>query len=239
MEDKKEVATNVSNELEAVKSDPELYKAYKDNANLGADNLGGTIPQLKIHTTGKSSKNELANGKQPQDGNFFHTLTQKEYEDALVHILAISGGYRSEFRGKSVYTQLLSGIMISDTEYVPFVTFLTGKKLAPMWEFAKEIKKWTQKGIPMFALTVKLDKHSEKNDFGSSWIIDFELVKDSEGIPTLVHDMAEFNMLKDKVSEMKDVMRAISESQSGEEEVGVAEVEEKEELKEDPDDVNF
>lgn len=238
MEDK-EISTKGSNELEVVKSDPELYKAYKENADLGADNLGGTIPQLKVHVAGKSSKNELLNGKQPEDGNFFYTPTQTEYKDVLVHILAISGGYRSEFQGKSVYTQLLSGIILSDAEYKPFITFLTGKKLSPMWEFAKELKKWTQKGIPMFALTVRLNTHSEKNPYGSSWIIDFELVKDDEGVPTLVHDMAEFNMLRDKVTEMKEVMRSISESQSGEEEIGVAEIAKEDPIPDDPDDINF
>lgn len=249
--DKQITKTDGKNEIQAVKENPDLYNAYKQNADLGAENLGGALPLLKVHLAGRSSKNKLADGSDPDDGAFFYGPTRQQFSELEVHILAISKGFRTDgLNRQNVFNQLMTGVIISDGDYKPFVMFLTGKKLAPMWAFGKEARRYTQKGIPLFTLTVKLTTKSESNDFGKSWIVEFEIVSDKDGTPTLIHDLQEFNYLKDKVEEMKEVMDSIIGNKSGEDQVEEAVVEdvykEEEEVKiepeaeeANPDDINF
>lgn len=214
----------MSNALATVKENENLAKLYKDNAHLGSDNLAGSLPLLKIHSVGKSVKNELADGKEPKDGYFFYTKDGTQYESVICHILSISSGYRApglgEDKDKKRFNQLMGGVIVDGKDLKPFITYISGKRLNPMWEFGKEASKYTKNSefpVPLFALKVKLTTRSEKNDYGKSWLIDFEIVKGEGGEPEVITDEGSFVYLKDNVGIIEDTMKKIITNSSDEE----------------------
>ena len=211
----------VKNSLAEIRANSNLAKLYNDNADLGADNLGGSLPMLKVHTQGKSSTNELSNGTEPNDGYFFYKPTQEQFKEVEVHVLTISKGYKSEGlqNKKDVFNQILGGVIMDDGQLKPFIMYFTGKKLQNLWNFGKEASPYTHAkpvSIPMFALTVKLSTHSEKNEFGKSWIVDFEIVKEESGAPRLVIDEGLFMALKDSVGTVQDMINKLIEAKANE-----------------------
>lgn len=218
---------NKKNSLSILSQDEELAAMYSEASKIGAENLGGALPMLKVHATGKSSKNELPDGTEPTDGNFFYTPTAEEFESVNVHILTISRGYKAEGieatadgSKKMVYNQLIGGMLIDGNDYKPFIMYVTGKKLQAMWDFGKEAGKYTRKkpiGIPMFALTVNLSTEKVSNSFGKSWIIKFDLQRNEDGSPVLVMDKGKFQFLKDSVFEMQEQIDSIIAAKATEE----------------------
>jgi hypothetical protein len=211
---KEEGMEKAKNELATIQRNPALASMYNESARLGADNLGGSLPQLKVHALGRSSSNQLADGSEPNDGYFFYAPTQEQFKEVTCHILTISRGYRAEgFQGKqNVFHQLLGGVIVNDGQVKPFTMFFTGTRLSKLWEFGKEAGKYTHAkpvSIPMFALTVKLTTESVKNDFGKSWVINFEIVKDQDGNPELILDPKFFNLLKDNVGTLEDTIASL------------------------------
>jgi len=203
-------------ELEQIQETPGLADMYNQSAKLGSENLGGNSPQLKVHKQGKSTSNELPDGTEPEDGYFFYTPTQEQFETIDVHILTISRGYRAkslEAGKEPKFNQIIGGI---DAECQrPFILYMSGKRLSPMWEFGKIAQKYTRAkpfAIPMFALTIRLSTHEEKATdpkFGKSWVIDFEILKNPDGTPKLVMDEGKFAFLRDNVETTEDMMASI------------------------------
>lgn len=208
----------VKNEMEALGKDSELAKMYNDNASVGSENLSGNAPYLKVHAAGKSSTNFLVDGKKPNDGWFFYKPTQEQLETIECHILTISRGFRAEGlnekEGKKemVFNQVMGGVIINDGRCDPFIMFLTGVKLSPMWDFGKEAARWTKAkpyGIPMFTLTVKLTTEEVKTSFGMAWKINFEILKNLDQTPKLVMDTGEFQFLKDNVATTEEIINSL------------------------------
>ena len=202
------------NALMTVRQNPELVKMYEDNAQVGAQNLVGELPLLKIHKIGKSTKNELADGSKPNDGWFFYRPTREQFEKIECHILTISRGFRAEgMQGKKdVFNQLMAGVIINNGDIKPFITYLTGLKLSPMWEFGKEAAKYTKAKpipIPMFALKVRLTTEEVTHSFGQSWIIKFEILKNDDGFPVVVTDQGRFQYLRDHVETVEDTIESL------------------------------
>lgn len=213
----KETMLEVKNQLEAIASNADLAKLYSDNAKVGASNLSGETPFLKVHSTGRS-RNELADGSEPTDGSFFYKPTGEQFDGITCHILTISRGYKAlgmaenGKQAKDVFNQLLGGMIVSKGEYKPFLLYMTGKKLSNMWEFGKQASRYTKAkpfGIPMFALTVKLTTEKVVNTYGKSWVINFEIVKNEDGNPTLVVDAGEFQFLKDSADLSEEMMNSL------------------------------
>lgn len=215
-----EVQKAIEHSLTALKDNTSLAQMYSENAKLGADNLGGESPILRVHSTGKSSSNTLADGSEPQDGNFFYKPTGEEFDSVTCHILSISRGYRTEGmeldrntgKKKMVYNQIIGGLIVDGTDYKPFIMYVNGLKLSRMWEFGKEAAKYTRArpvSIPMFALSIKLTTQKEKTTFGNSWVINFEILKDEGGFPILIWDEGVFQFLKDSVSNMEDSIESL------------------------------
>lgn len=206
-----------SSELVAIQNDPVLSKMYADSATVGAENLSGGLPLLKVHAVGKSN-NELANGGEPEDGSFYYGPTKEQFKEIEVHILTVSRGFKAEGmpdkNGKTEpkFNQLVGGVIVDTFGYKPFIMYFLGKKLPNLWAFGKDAKKYTRAGIPMFALLVKMTTEKVPNSFGKSWLVDFEIVKFKDGNPTLVHDIEEFNYLKENVETIKDSIESIIEA---------------------------
>lgn len=212
------------NALIAVRKNPELTKMYRENAEVGAGNLVGELPLLKIHSVGKSTKNKLANGDDPSDGWFFYRPTEEQFKSIECHILTISRGFRAEgMKGKKdVFNQLMAGVVINGGDIKPFITYLTGLKLSPMWEFGKEAAKYTKAKpipIPMFALKVKLTTKKVSHNYGESWIIEFEILRNKNGSPVVVADPGLFQYLRDHVETVEDTIASLISVKSTEETV--------------------
>ena len=216
--EKKETAIALSN-LDAIRKNAELAKMYSESAQVGAENLSGELPLLKVHAVGKSTKNELSDGTEPKDGWFFYKPTGEQFETVRCHILTISRGFRAEgMEKKEIFNQVMGGVIIDNGEMKPFVMYMTGLKLSPMWEFGKSVSKYTKMKpvpIPMFALTVNLTTEKVANAYGKSWIVRFELEKNEEdGSPVLVMDQGEFQFLKDSTEMVEETITSLIEAKA-------------------------
>jgi len=201
-----------------------MQAMYAESKDMGAQNLGQSLPTLKIHYANQS-KNELLDGKEPNNGWFFYSETQEQFEYVNCHVLSISRGYRTEgYGGKGMqFQQLLSGIIIEDgAPTKPFLMFVKGLSLSPMWEFGKVARKYT-KGkppIPLFALEVRISAVKEKTKDGNSvWVTQFDITRDQNNNPALITDPGIFTFLKDHVSSVEDTMSSIVNNKSSETEL--------------------
>jgi hypothetical protein len=220
----------LKNKLATIQADPELMKMYQDNAKVGADNLSGELPLLKIYSAGKS-KAELADGRKPTDGWFFYKPLQMQFETVTCHILTISRGFRAEGmlnqktgkKDEPKFNQVMGGVIIDGADLRPFVMYFTGLKLSNLWAFGKEAGKFTKMKpvpIPMFALTVKMGTEQRANSFGGdSWIATFEIQKTEDGFPIVVTDPVLFEYLRDNVEKVEDTIASVIEAKESEEQV--------------------
>lgn len=224
-ENKEEKALAVGT-MSAIEQNEELAKLYNDNSKVGAENLAGQLPLLKIQAAGRSTTNELIDGSEPKDGYFFYKPTQEQFSSIRCHILTISRGFRTEKINKKpgqkdTFNQIIAGVILNDNSFKPFVMFITGKRLSSMWEFGKEAGKYTRMkpvSIPMFALTVDLSTHKEKvvveNMSTNVHVIDFNIVKNKVGSPIVVTDTGEFQYLRDSVASMNDMIEQVINSKA-------------------------
>lgn len=217
------------NALTIISGNSELAKLYSDSARLGSQNIQGSIPMLKVHTTNKSLNNQLLNGKEPNDGWFFLTGAQQQFENPECHILTISRGFKAEGmvdkttgqKGPEKFNQILGGVIIDGTEYRPFLMYFTGIKLSRLWDFGKEISQYTHAQpvpIPMFALTVKLSTEKVKHEYGQSYVVNFEIIKDGD-FPRLVTDPGQFVFLRDNLASLEDTINSLIDLKSTEDRV--------------------
>lgn len=239
------------NQLAEIEQNSNLAKLYKDNANVGTENLGGVSPLLKVHTVGKSSTNELADGTAPHDGWFFYKPSAEEFETLDIHIMAISKGFKVPSLEKPEelkFNQIIGGVIKESSK--PFLIYLSGKRLSPMWDLGKLLSKYTHAKpfpIPMFALTIRLSTHSEKSSnpiYGSSWIIDFDIVRNEDKSPLLVSDEGEFTFLRSLVGDVQDMIEVVVAKKVGENELTTELVEEEDDKPEflrdtEPADIPF
>lgn len=203
------------NSLATLHDNTDLAKMYTDSATVGADNLSGELPQLKIYAAGRSTA-ELADGSKPHDGWFFYKPTQEEFETLRCHILTISKGFRApgmadKKTGKTEekYNQIVGGLIIDGSDYKPFIMYFTGTKLQNLWDFGKAAHTYTRAKpvpIPMFVLTVKLSTVTQKNEYGESWLAKFEIEKNEDGSPVLILDPGRFQFLKDSVEMVEETI---------------------------------
>lgn len=202
-------------QLETISQNKDLAQMYADNAHVGAENIAGSLPLLKVHQAGKS-KNTLANGQEPDNGNFFYQQTGEEFKDVLIHVLTISRGFKApglNGQGEDKFNQILGGCIIEEgNTFKPFIMYFTGKKLRNLWDFGKEAAKYTHKkplSIPMFALTVKLTTEKKDNDFGYSFVVNFEIVKNEQGDPKLITDPGIFTYIRDNVEDVASTISSL------------------------------
>lgn len=201
------------NALAKIQASPELVKMYQDNALVGATNLAGELPLLKIHATGRS-QNQLNDGSEPDDGSFFYKPTKEQYKEIDCHILTISKGFRADgFEGKKdVFHQILAGVIINEGDLKPFVMYFTGVKLDNLWKFGKEASIYTKAKpvpLPMFTLKVKLTTERVKHSYGMSWVVNFGIMKDGEDFPLVVADPELFTFLRDHVDTVEDTIASL------------------------------
>jgi len=236
--------------LSVISGNADLLKKYQENAVVGAENLGGVSPLLKVHSAGRSTSNILADGGEPDDGAFFYQPTAEQFKEVECHILTISKGFRADgIDKKNVFNQIMAGVVVNGGVAKAFLMYMTGVKLSPMWDFGKEASKYTRAkpfGIPMFALRVKLTTEKKVVEYKPGkktnvWLIKFEIMKNEDGSPVLVTDPKAFDYLRASVTMVKETIDKIIESKAPEETVESTVVEAlptEQELKENKEPVN-
>lgn len=222
MNDDKQLAEKQAmDQLAAIAKNKELSDFFNSNADVGSENIAqSSLPALKVHSAGKSTKNILANGEKPTDGFFYYKPTQEQFKTVECHLLYVSGGYYADdMNGKKKWNQIIAGVIDDEGDMKSFIMYINGKKLQNLWNFGKELAPYTKGkpvSIPMFALRVKLSTHSEPNDYGESWLVDFEIMKDAKGMPIITVDEGELRFLRDHVSSIKETIDRLVSSRSGE-----------------------
>ena len=184
----------------------EMQAEFTKNATIGSEELGGgKLPLLKIYKRGRS-QSELESGDEPNDGWYFYGPNKSQYERVTCHFLKVSRGFYAEpLEGSNKdkqFNQILGGMMVDNGEYLPFIMYLTGMKLAPFWKFTREDIAPLTKGkmpIPMFALAIEMGSQEEDSKFGKNWVPTFKLLKDEASNPLVVSDMGLFAFLRDSV----------------------------------------
>lgn len=214
----------VKNSLETVRKNKALQEMYEKDAELGSENAGGQSPQLKIHATGKSTSNVLANGEDPNDGYFFYQPTGEQFKEVECHILSISRGYRVESlneekkaRGETDYNQLMGGVIVNGGKPRPFIMYMAGSRLQKMWDFAADAAKYKRAkpfAIPLFALRVKLTSEKKIAEYEPGkktpvWLVNFEIMKDENNEPVVIGDEKAYSYLKSQVDSVKEMFNVI------------------------------
>lgn len=195
-------------------ADSELLKMMNQDSKMGAENIGGNLPLLKVYQPGKTQA-VLENGVKPNDGWFYYQPTQSQFQNPECYILSISRGYKAKpmnDQSKEKFTQLLSGAIDHDGKLLPFMMYVTGLKLRPMWDYGKTISKFTNHKtypIPMFALKTRLSSENVKTDFGYTYVVNYDLVMNDQGFPVILSDRSQYEYLRDKVSEVEATMENI------------------------------
>jgi len=225
VEDEKIMAEAIQS-IELIKANPELMKMYQDNAQVGAENLGGELPILKVHSMGKSRGNITVDGIEPAHGSFFHKITRKAYSDVSAHILVVSRGFYAkniEEGKEDKWNQIIGGMITNDGDenMTPFVMFVSGLRLSKLWDFGKEAGKWTKAkpiSIPMYALTVHMTteevSHAKSKQYGNALVINFEIFKDANENPELVYDPKVMKFLRDSYDEMRGIIDNLVENKA-------------------------
>jgi hypothetical protein len=198
----------VKSQLAALRANPTMAALYKGAAKKGAANLGGaSYPYLRQHSSSNSLNNELADGTQPRDGEFYYKPTKQAWSEFDAHILTISPSFyviNEDRKTKEKYLrfqQLVAGYILEGGEPKPFIFFIGGVRLQPMWKFAKEASQLTRSRdwpIPMFALLVHVTGSQVKTENGFKWVANFNIEREA-GEPKLIEDEGEFVFYRDSV----------------------------------------
>jgi len=209
--------------LAAIQRNPALAELFMKNAKVGSENLGQSLPLLKIQSAGKSQENLLSDGKEATDGFYYYKPTKEQFEVVRCHILTISRGFRADgYKGKkNVFNQILAGVIVNDGKFAPFMMYFTGTKLQSLWQFGKDASLYTKAKpipIPIFALTVEMTSEKVKTDYGTSWIPKFEIVKEND-FPVVIQDEGMFMKLRDNVSMVEDSIEALIDAKMTDEDV--------------------
>lgn len=232
-ESEKQIMSELKNQLATVQANPELEQMYQSSGDIGASNLSGEVPLLKVYSVGKSQA-QLADGSKPKDGWFFYKPTSQQFQNPKCHILTVSRGFRAEGmidpktkKSEPKFNQVVGGVVMDGSKMLPFLMYFTGLKLQNLWEFGKEASKYTKMKptpIPMFALSVVLGTETKVNPYGESWIVNFNIEKDEAGFPVLITDPELFMGLREQVAKLEDTIASIIDAKSTEDQFGNSKV---------------
>lgn len=190
---------------------------FKKRASVGTENLAGdSVPQLKI----VGGNTDLPEGVTAAKGDFYYTPTQEVFKSLDVVITDISRGYYAKGLdqpgkpAKAVFTQLVAGIILEGMK--PFVMYLSGLKLQPMWDFGKEIKPFTKSKtspIPMFAIPVTITTVIVDSNFGKKHTLKLTINKISSfanGVQVrFISDMDTLAIIDKNIENMSEMLTSI------------------------------
>lgn len=215
----KELTTQQVQGIQVTKSVAAFFKA---NAEAGSKNLGdggAFFPYLKIGEA--NSKNELADGKFAKAGEFYYAPTKEQMGDELtVSLVNISDSFYMKSEPKEPtddkrkyrkFVQLVGGVITANN--APFVMIVSGTRLNGLWQFGRDIKKYTKSKndpIPMFALKTKMKLELKDSHWGMNYVIDYSIAKDAAGFPQVLQDEGNLQFLLDLSNTMGEQFKEYS-----------------------------
>lgn len=200
----------------------EAMEFYKQNADVGSENLGQSIPQLKV--TEANSQNEQSDGQFAPAGTFYYTPTQEVFKSLRVSVLTISRGFYALDNSddpKPKFTQLMGGMILDGMK--PFVMFVSGTRLNNMWDFGKKIRPLTknkQYPIPMFSMQVDISLERYQSNHGVNHVVKYDLVKNDKGYVDLITDVETLNFIRAGVDQVEEMFASFIDSKEVDKESG-------------------
>ena len=184
----------------------EVAAIFKENAKKGSENLSSAMPQLKVSEA--NSNNLDVEGNLVPAGNFYYSPTKKFFKSVDVSIMTISRGFFAMDNSKEPkpkFTQLVGGMMIEEMQ--PFIMFISGTRLAKLWEFGKEISPFTKNTtspIPMFGFKVTLELEELKTANGFNHVVVFKLTRNDKNQVEIINDPILVNVLARGIDQINE-----------------------------------
>ena len=220
------VAVDNQNALSKAVMESGLGEQMNESAELGGQTLMGSLPLLKVQLTGRS-KNQLEDGTEPKNGNFFFQKSKRETKTITCNILAISRGFRTKpykEKSKPPYFQVVAGITDDGEPFFMYVSPLKfknerwgGVKGDGLWDFGKKMSQYTKarpQAIPMFAITVMLETKQVEIEGDKFWVIDWHIPLNQAGVPNIVSDVGKFVHLREMAKSAVETLRSLVASQT-------------------------
>lgn len=202
-------------EVQGVQVGADVAEFYKRNARVGVENISrDTLPTLKV--TESNSKGELANGNRPKVGYFYYTKTQTEFKEVEVSLMSVSRGFYVAALKKGddpKFQQIVSGMILETME--PFIMYVSGKRLNPLWELGKELSPFTKHKeipVPMMAFRILLSTTNYKHEYGDSHYINFKVVRDDKNQVQLITDMGALEVIRGGIEAVEEAVASIIEA---------------------------
>lgn len=215
MTEEKEEKTLARVEVQGLQVGADVADFYRKNARVGVENIArDQLPTLKV--TESNSKGELADGSRPKVGYFFFTKTQSEFKEVEVSIMSVSRGFYVAPLRKGddpKFQQIVSGMILDTME--PFIMYISGKRLNPLWELGKELSPFTkhkEAPVPMMAFRIKLSTTNYKHEYGDSHYINFEVIRDSKNQVQLITDMGALEVIRGGIEAVEEAVEGIIEA---------------------------
>lgn len=209
--DEKAVSVQTVHGVEVAQS---VASFFKRNAEAGTANVqdgGAFFPYLKIGEA--NSKNELADGTFSKPGNFYYAPTKEQMGDEItVSIVNISGPFylkqepkepTSDLHKHRKFVQLVGGVIVANNQ--PFVMIVSGTRLNGLWQYGKDLKRYTKSKtdpIPMFALKTRLSLKMAESAWGMNYIVKYTIATDAAGFPMVLQDEGNLQFLLDLSEDM-------------------------------------
>ncbi len=195
--------------------DPDVAAFYKRNARVGSENISRiALPGLKV--TESNSNNELEDGTRSEVGKIFYTATKEEFDSVEVSIMSVSRGYYAEGMKKDddpKFNQIVSGIILDSMKR--FIMYVSGKRLQYLWDFGKELSPFTkhkEMPVPMMAFRVNLSTTPVKHQYGTTHIVNFEIIRDKDNKVQLTTDIGVLEVLRSGIESMEQAVESIIEA---------------------------
>lgn len=189
-----------------------VKKLLEQDAQNEAKESGASLPFLSLYISNRSTS-LLADGKTPNDGWFYYTKTQEQFENPLVHICHITRGFRvlkKDDKGQMVpkYMHIVSGVLEGDLKMPFFLTIGGSQRLERLWEFRDLLRKHNNKGIPSYAMLIKLSSENVKikkpdGQPGMAKVINFDISTGIDGQPDVIDDYNLIMGLRQATEELK------------------------------------
>lgn len=182
-----------------------------EDAKTEAQESGASLPFLSLYIMNRSTS-LLADGKTPNDGWFYYTKTQEQFERPLVHICHISRGFRvlkKDDKGEMIpkYMHIVSGVLAGDVSMPFFLTIGGSQRLERLWEFRDLLRKQNNKGVPAYSMMVELSSENVKikkpdGQPGMAKVINFDISK-TNGEIDVIDDYSLIMELRDATQGFK------------------------------------
>lgn len=217
-----EVQASKQAAIEAAQLSPEAMEYMNRHAATGASDLntGVSIPQLRIHSTGVSTKNQLPDGSDPDDGQIFYTGDQQAFDSVNVILLAIKKCRLEQQNDDGSTTMkanyLLAGLL--DETLQPFIIYVKGMSYKKIWDLEDQLKPYVTKragGIPLSMVKVTVSSQKEVVEQGKykgqkKNVFKFQLLMHESGqFPVLEGDGEKLAVLESSTQKAEDMLEQI------------------------------